>query len=794
MQNNLTRLAKNALSSAAEEARSLGTPYIGTEHLLLGLLLEEDSVAFGILHMHDITYQSTRRLAEDLSLSARKDNADMTPGLRKIIENAAIDAMRRGSKQVGTEDLLLSLLSDRECVAVKLIVSQNASPGELRGDIMSFFGDISGKKDEKAKTGEQTRSALSQYGRNMTNFAKAGILDPLIGREREVDRVITVLSRRQKNNPCLIGEPGVGKTAVVEGLCERIVSENVPTALINKTVISLDLGSMISGAKYRGEFEERLGRVMDEAIKNGDVILFIDEIHTIVGAGAAEGAVDAANILKPYMARGEIQVIGATTTAEYRRYIEKDAALERRFQPIMLDEPSEKEAEDMIKGIKERYERHHNVAIDDDAITSAVRLSKRYIFDRFLPDKAIDLIDEAAAMKRISAYTVPEEIRHEEHHAKTLSSLKESAIRKQDFEEAARLRDEAIRTERHVCDMRTKWRESIEGERLTVTPDDIASVLTLWTNVPAGKIDENESAKLNELEEHISQRLIGQKHAIKACANAIRRGRAGFSGKDRPICSLLFIGGSGVGKTELSRLIARELFGSFDDMIRIDMSEYMERHSVSRLIGSPPGYVGYGEGGELTERVRKKPYSVVLFDEAEKAHPDVLGILLQILDSGVLTDSEGRKVDFKSTVIIMTSNAGFGFGAKKSGFITDGAGRETAMSAVKETFKAELLNRIDEIVFFDSLSEAELLQIAEFELSELSRRAYDIGITLIFDNSAMREVIKRCDISLGARQIRRIIGNLLEDALSAMFINGEISKGDTVIFEFENGEARLIKK
>ena len=794
MQNNLTRLAKNALSAAADEARSLGTSYIGTEHLLLGLLIEEDSVASSILHMHDITYQSTRRLAEEMTGAFRKSAAEMTPGLRRIIENAANEAACRGSMQVGTEDLLLAMISERECVAVKLMLSQNASISEIKGDITSFFGDISDKRDERAKSGEMQSAILTQYGKNMTSLAMAGLLDPLVGREREVERMIAVLSRRQKNNPCLIGEPGVGKTAVVEGLCERIAAENVPKTLIGKSVISLDLGAMIAGAKYRGEFEERLKRVMDEVIKNSDIILFIDEIHTIVGAGAAEGAVDAANILKPYMARGEIQVIGATTTGEYRRHIEKEPALERRFQPIMLNEPSEDEAVEMIRGIKEKYERHHNVIIGDEAISSAVRLSKRYIFDRFLPDKAIDLIDEAAAMKRIEAYTIPDDISDEERRSAALSALKENAIRMQNFEEAARLRDEAQMAERRAEEMRAKWRDSIGEAELTINEDDIARVITLWTDVPVGKIDGGEGRELIMLEENISKHLIGQKAAIHACAAAIRRGRAGFSGKDRPICSLLFVGGSGVGKTELSRLIALELFGSRDDVIRIDMSEYMERHSVSRLIGSPPGYVGFGEGGELTESVRRRPYSVVLFDEVEKAHFDVLGILLQILDDGVLTDSEGRKVDFKSTVIIMTSNVGFGTGLKRSGFVVNNAERERSMVAVRETFRPELLNRIDEVIFFDRLSDAELLQIAELRLRELTARSADVGITLELCENAAAEIIKRCDISLGARQIRRIIGGLFEDELSNLLIKGEISRGDTVYCDIDDGGVKITKK
>jgi len=783
MQKNLTRSAISALGAASEEANSLGTSYIGTEHLLLGLLREESSVAASILRMHDVTYADTRRLASEIS-GGGDGHAEMTPGLRRIIEGAADVASRHKSAQVGTEDLLLSMLSDRECVAVKLIMSQNASVGELQADIMSFFGDMAAHPDEKQKSVKESPVFIgTQYGKDLTAAARSGLLDPLIGREKEVERVIAVLSRRQKNNPCLIGEPGVGKTAVVEGLCERIVDENVPEGLIGKTVIMLDIGAMIAGAKYRGEFEERLKKVMDEVTKSRNIILFIDEMHTIVGAGAAEGAVDAANILKPYLARGEIQMIGATTTREYRRHIEKDPALERRFQPINVDEPTEEETKNILCGLREKYERHHKVEISDEAISSAVALSKRYIPDRFLPDKAIDLIDEAAAMKRMKSYTLPPEIKREERRAADLIALKESAIRAQNFEEAARLRDDAANATRRADEMREKWKSEISAENIVITSGDISAVVTRLTDVPTGKIQGDERASLAGLEENIKKRLVGQGDAVSACARAIRRGRVGFAGRARPICSLLFIGPTGVGKTELARLIAEELFGSRDEMIRIDMSEYMERHTVSRLVGSPPGYVGYGEGGKLTEAIRRRPYSVVLLDEIEKAHPDVLNLLLQLLDDGTLTDSEGRRADFRSSVVIMTSNVGADSKRIGSGFVTpQDPRRDASLAALKEAFRPEFLGRIDEIVFFDPLGDAELEKITSLMLAEVSKRAAESGVELSFSDGVARFIVSKTgERNLGARPLRRKIRELIEDELSSMMITGALDAGDVIV-------------
>jgi len=782
MQKNLTNAAKRALESATDEARLLGTSYVGTEHLLLGLLLEEGSVAANVLKMHDITYTDTRSMISALSGGTGDGFAEMTPGLRRIISDAAESAARRQNSRVGTEDLLLSMLYDRECVAVKLILSQNASISEIQNDLMSFFGDISSPGDRQKPKKETPPGVSLQYGRDLTAAARMGALDPLIGRKKEVERVIAVLSRRRKNNPCLIGEPGVGKTAVVEGLCERIVSENVPETLIGKSVIMMDIGAMISGAKYRGEFEERLKKVMDEVIKSRNVILFIDEIHTIVGAGAAEGAVDAANILKPYLARGEIQVIGATTTREYRLRIEKDPALERRFQPISVDEPSVEESVRILEGLREKYELHHGVTIEDGAIRAAVTLSKRYIPDRFLPDKAIDLIDEAAASKRMETYTVPDEIKQKERMSAELIAKKEQAIKMQNFEAAARLRDEAIRAERDAEKMREEWRRETGGRRLFITEDDVARMVTQSTDVPVGKIGNDERAALSSFEDNIKRELFGQNDAVDICARAIRRARAGFAGRSRPVCSLLFVGGTGVGKTELARLIAKELFGSRDEMLRIDMSEYMERHSVSRLIGSPPGYVGYGEGGKLTEGIRRRPYSVVLFDEVEKAHPDVLNLLLQILDDGMLTDSEGRRADFRSAVIIMTSNAGSTEKTNKSGFITSpDAERERVISSLKEYFRPEFLGRIDEVVYFHPLGEKELEGITSLMLQRTACAAAADGIELSFDPSVASLIVKKSDIrSLGARPLRRTVQTLVEDELSTLIIKGNVKSGGRI--------------
>lgn len=797
MQKNLTHLARCAFESAAEEARALGTPYIGTEHLLLGLLLTEGCAASSVLKMHDITYTDTRRLISEISGGGGDGFPEMTPGLRRVIEHAASSAVKRGGDKVGTEDLLMSMLGDRECVAVKLILAQNASVGEIQSDVMSFFGDMTDKIDEKAKKAKESPLYASlQYGRDLTASARAGALDPLIGREKEVERVIAVLSRRQKNNPCLIGEPGVGKTAVVEGLCERIVSENVPENLIGKTVIMLDIGAMIAGAKYRGEFEERLKKVTDEVTKNKNVILFIDEIHTIVGAGAAEGAVDAANILKPFLSRGEMQMIGATTTREYHRHIEKDPALERRFQPINVDEPSEDEAIVILRGLREKYERHHKVEIDDSAVVSAVKLSKRYVFDRFLPDKAIDLIDEAAAMKRISALSLPETVREKEKLASEILRRKEAAIRAQNFEEAARLRDEALVAKREVEALRAEWKRKTSDGGVVVTSGDIARALTLWTDIPVGKMNEKDFAPLLSFEENVKRDLVGQDDAVSVCAKAIRRGRAGFAGKTRPLCSLMFIGGTGVGKTELAHLIARELFGSRDDMIRIDMSEYMERHSVSRLIGSPPGYVGYGEGGKLTESIRHRPYSVVLFDEAEKAHPDVLNLLLQILEDGTLTDSEGRRADFRSAVIILTSNAGSDEKSAKSGFLSNSDElKERAFDKLKNAFRPEFLGRIDEIVFFKPLGKEELLKIAALELSTSKKRAADVGITVEFDESAARFIAETAETqNLGARPLRHAVATYVENELTRFLLDGKIREGDFVRVTAKNGKICVEKE
>ena len=809
MQNKFTATAKNTLKQAAGEAGKLGHTYIGTEHLLLAMLGDRDSVAGNILSSRGIFYAPTHELIEELSGVGEKsvvDAGDMTPGLRRVIEASSSVAAKYGHTLIGTEDLLLSLVSERESVAVKLIVAQNVSLGELQNDIIAFFGDMGAEVDTpqgkpmKGGGGSGgTASAVGQYGRDLTTLAICGMLDPIIGREAETERVIQILSRRTKNNPCLIGEPGVGKTAVVEGLAQRIADGAVPETLRDKTVVSLDLSGMIAGAKYRGEFEERLKNVMAEVAKNPNIILFIDEIHTIVGAGAAEGAVDAANIIKPALSRGEMQLIGATTIAEYRKHIEKDAALERRFQAVMVGEPSAEESLLILRGLREKYEAHHKLKISDEALRAAVDLSKRYIADRYLPDKAIDLVDEAASRKRLSAHTTPPDLKESEQKLKSLEHEKEEAITAQNFEAAARLRDEEKKLRADYEKAKADWKASLSGDELTVTETDIADVVTQWTGIPVSRLLEEEGERLLHLEDLLKKRVVGQDEAVSAVARAIRRGRMGLKDPKRPIGSFIFLGPTGVGKTELTKALAELLFGDPGAMIRVDMSEYMEKHSVAKLIGSPPGYVGFEEGGQLTEKIRRKPYSVVLFDEIEKAHPDVFNILLQVLDDGVLTDSQGRRVDFKNTIIIMTSNVGasaltaksvgsFGFtqseGAKEDKKSTD----EKVMEALKATFRPEFLNRIDDIIIFNKLTKENILTIAGMMLREVGNRAHELGIDLSFDDSVAELVAKAgFDPVYGARPLRRAVVRLVEDALSGAMLEGKVKAGDSVTAHAADG-------
>ncbi|MBQ3063687.1 MAG: ATP-dependent Clp protease ATP-binding subunit [Clostridia bacterium] len=809
MNNRFTGKAQNALNNSLRFARALGHTYIGSEHLLLSLAAEGDSVAAKLLAKHGVTVEAVRaKIAEAVGVGSESavTPADMTPRTKKIIEGSAIEAARAGQNYIGTEHLLLALLGEKDAVAVKILSDLGADAEDLATEITALLGNApkSGKDTSGREGGVAGAPTLSTFGRDLTAMARAGKLDPIIGREKETERVIQILSRRNKNNPCLIGEPGVGKTAVVEGLAQKIAEGDVPETLKDKTVFTLDIAAMIAGAKYRGEFEERLKSVMEEVAKNQSIILFIDEIHTIVGAGAAEGAVDAANIIKPALSRGEMQVIGATTLTEYRKNIEKDAALERRFQPVTVGEPTPEEAVLILKGLRDKYEAHHKLKISDEAISAAVTLSVRYISDRFLPDKAIDLIDEAASRLRISSHTSPPDLREGEARLAELAREKEEAVSAQDFERAAALRDEE-RTLRESHEAAVAaWKDGVGDKSLVLGESDIADVVTQWTGIPVSRLLEEEGARLLRLEDLLHERVIGQDAAVSAVARAIRRGRMGLKDPKRPIGSFIFLGPTGVGKTELTKALSELLFGDRNAMIRLDMSEYMEKHSVSKLIGSPPGYVGFEEGGQLTEKIRRKPYSVVLFDEIEKAHPDVFNILLQVLEDGVLTDAQGRRVDFKNTVIILTSNVGAahltGAARKALGFAAESADagkRESdakVMDALKATFRPEFLNRIDDIIIFDKLSEDNIRAIATLMLADVTARVKALGIDLTFDESVTALVAKEgFDPVYGARPLRRAIVRLVEDTFSGAMLEGQVKLGDTVTAKAADGKVMFEK-
>ena len=789
-----TKKAQNALNRALYTASEMGHTCVGSEHLLLGLLGEKESVAARVLEERGITFDRTKQLLEasvGSGMPSALSAADITPRTKRIIENSASIAVGLGHGYIGTEHLLLALVDEAECFGVKLLGEQNAGPGEIRHDIMASLG-ADPARDERTgqkKADEELKDAptLTQYGRNLCRMAREGKLDPIIGRDSETARVIQILSRRTKNNPCLIGEPGVGKTAVVEGLAQKIVDGDVPDTLRSKTIVTLDISAMVAGAKYRGEFEERMKNVMDEVRKNPDIILFIDEIHTIIGAGGAEGAVDAANIIKPSLARGEMQVIGATTIAEYRKHIEKDAALERRFQSVMVGEPTPEEAEQILFGLRDKYEAHHKLKISDGAIKSAVALSVRYISDRYLPDKAIDLIDEAASKKRIDAFAPSGDVKELEAKLKAVTAEKEEAILGEDYEGAAKLRDEEKRLAEELGGKKSGTKPA--GD-LVITEDDIADIVTAWTSIPVKKLADEEGERLLHLEDILKERVIGQDEAVEAVARAIRRGRMGLKDPKRPTGSFIFLGPTGVGKTELSKVLAETMFGSEDAMIRVDMSEYMEKHSVSKMIGSPPGYVGYDEGGQLTEKIRRHPYSVVLFDEIEKAHPDVFNILLQILEDGILTDAQGRRVDFKNTIIIMTSNVGAAgiTEPKKLGF-TDLASaaeeqnkiRSTVMDSLKRTFKPEFLNRVDETIIFSKLTDENIREITGIMLGEITERVGGLGIAISFDDDVIASLAKEgFDPIYGARPLRRAIVRRVEDSLSEAMLRGDVKAGDKV--------------
>ena len=800
MKNKFTQMAQSTLSGALAFARDLGHTYIGSEHLLLGLLSVGDSSASRFLYERGIDAERLREVIcriAGTSLPTSLMPSDMTPKTKKIIESSALISKKYGQSYIGTEHILLAILEERDCVAVKMLESLGIRTADIRQDIATFLEGLAEisptlrKNDDSEAHGILRKMpTLAKYGRDLTETAEEGRIDPVIGRDSESERVIQILCRRTKNNPCLVGEPGVGKTAVVEGLAQRIADGNIPDLLAGKRIVTLDIPAMIAGAKYRGEFEERLKAVMEEVKGSDEVILFIDEIHTIVGAGAAEGAVDAANILKPALARGEIQLIGATTLSEYRKHIEKDAALERRFQPINVGEPREEDAINILRGLRDKYEAHHGIRISDSAIDAAVRLSARYISDRFLPDKAIDLIDEAASGKRIASHAIPADLKEIETELNRVIHDKEEAIGNQQFERAAALRDEEkmLRTRYSELESSVEKLGKVNNDE-ELTAEDIARTLTEWTGIPVSELTASESEKLSGLYHKLCEQVIGQEKACEAVASAIIKGRTGLDRDSGPIGSFIFLGQSGVGKTELCRALARILFGSQKFLIRFDMSEYMEKHSVSRLIGSPPGYVGYGEGGQLSEGVRRRPYSLILFDEIEKAHPDIFNILLQILEDGVLTDSQGRAVDFKNTVIIMTSNLGAQYKKTSSlGFSADDkstnqAGEERVMRALREAFRPEFLDRIDECIYFSPLSSESIQEICKRQLEHLGSKLALKGIELSFSPEAVEFISESAKANGGARHIRRRISRLCERPISEKILSGEVTKGSKIMLK-----------
>ena len=815
-ENKFTPRAEEALRLSQEAAEELGHGYVGSEHLLLGLIREEDGVAHRVLSEFGVTDEmvcSVLQRSVGKGVSGAAPSQGLTPRAKSVVELAVSEAARMGSSAIGTAYLLMGILREGGNMGLRILRTVGVDPNKMYSAVVKRVGDLSrtvpAGTAAPGREADKKNKALAEYTRDLTEAARSGKLDPVIGRDKEIQRVIQILSRRSKNNPVLIGEPGVGKTAIAEGLAERIASGDVPEELLDKRILSLDLSGMVAGTKYRGEFEERIKNTLNEVKKDGNVILFIDELHTIVGAGSAEGAVDAANILKPALSRGEIRVIGATTLNEYRKYIEKDAALERRFQPVTVGEPTPEATLEILKGLRDRYEAHHKLTITDEALDAAVQLSKRYIGDRFLPDKAIDLMDEAASQVRMTAESSSPDLKALEEKISTLHREKNDAIAAQDFEKAAQLRDIEKNYQEQVDIERENWRKSLSQNRGTVTADDIAKVVAGWTGIPVTRLTEDESMRLLKLEEKLHQRVVGQDDAVTAVAKAIRRSRVGLKDPKRPIGSFLFLGPTGVGKTELCKTLAEAMFGDENAMVRIDMSEYMEKHTVSRLIGSPPGYVGHEEGGQLTEKVRRKPYSVVLFDEIEKAHEDVWNILLQILEDGVVTDSQGRRVDFKNTVIVMTSNVGarnitadaakLGFdGKEKDETESDEARfariREAVMTDLKHTFRPEFLNRIDEIIVFRQLTQENIVEIARRMLAVTGKRMAQQGITLAMDDDAVEALAKDgFDPQYGARPLRRAIQNQVEDAVAEQMLEGQLKSGDTARICLRDGKVVIAK-
>ncbi|HEY8347986.1 MAG TPA: ATP-dependent Clp protease ATP-binding subunit [Symbiobacteriaceae bacterium] len=810
-----TERAQRVIVLAQDEARRLGYDYVGTEHLLLGLIREGEGIAAKALQTLGIQLEQVRAEVEKLigkGTATTRGEIGFTPRAKKVMVELAIEEARLlGHNYVGTEHILLGLIREGEGVAAQVLQVLGADLDKVRNQVIHLLGGVPSQQGggmsgtaKGVKGHKVSTSTLDQFGRDLTQAAREGKLDPVIGREKEIERVIQILSRRTKNNPVLIGEPGVGKTAIVEGLAQRIADGRVPEILKDKRVVALDLASLVAGSKYRGEFEERLKKVMEEIRQAGNIILFIDELHTIIGAGAAEGAIDASNILKPALARGELQAIGATTIDEYRKHVEKDAALERRFQPVMVEEPSVEDAIAILKGLRDRYEAHHRVEITDEAIEAAVRLSDRYVSDRYLPDKAVDLMDEAASRVRLSTFVAPPDLKELERKLEEVRKEKEAAVQGQEFEKAARLRDRETKLKEELERLKTEWQQKKVTAKCVVTAEDIAQIVSSWTGIPASKLTQSESERLLNLEKVLHERVIGQDEAVSAVARAIRRARAGLKDPKRPIGSFIFLGPTGTGKTHLARALAEALFGDEDAIIRIDMSEYMERHTTSRLVGAPPGYVGYEEGGQLTEAVRRHPYSVVLLDEIEKAHPEVFNILLQVLEDGRLTDSKGRTVDFRNTVIIMTSNAGAHVirGDKQVGFTVNETEEEAynkmksrVMDEVKKLFRPEFINRLDDIIIFHSLSRDDLKKIVALEVKNVAKRLEEQGVTLTVTDAAMEKLLKEgYDPNYGARPLRRAIQRFLEDPLSEEALRRPFQPGEEIVADLGENDTLVFRR
>lgn len=814
MRDKYTQKAKNALDIAKRTAKQLKHGYIGTEHILVGLLKESTGVAAQVLYNSNIEEDSLLDLIEQLIAPSADNTVTLekegyTPRAIKVLENSEKEAKRFKSDKIGTEHILISIVKETDSVAARLLTTLGANMQKIYVEILVAMGEDGSLYKEEFQNGKPIKKkskldtpTLNQYSRDLTELARSGQLDPVIGREKEIARVVQILSRRGKNNPCLIGEPGVGKTAIAEGLASRMIAGTLPDSVKDKRLVTLDLSGVVAGSKYRGEFEERIKKILSEVKEAGNILLFIDEIHTIIGAGGAEGAIDASNILKPSLARGEIQLIGATTIEEYRKYVEKDAALERRFQPVVVDEPTIDETIEILKGLRLEYENHHNVEITDEGIEAAVKMSDRYINDRFLPDKAIDIIDEAASKLRLSGAKVPDSLGEIEEHIKDLEQFREELIKSGDFEKAAEISEKQKEEKLKLDKIKGKLSKSLRDKRLIVGENEVAGIVSDWTKIPVRKLAEEETQRLRRLEVLLHKRVIGQEDAVSAVARAIKRGRVGLKDPNRPIGSFLFLGPTGVGKTELSKALAEALFGDDQAMIRVDMSEYMEKHSVSKMIGSPPGYVGYDEGGQLSEKVRRNPYSVILFDEVEKAHPDVFNVLLQVLDDGHITDSQGRKVSFKNAVIIMTSNIGaraiispkkLGFGTIDDDKKNYEAMKNNVMDEVKQTFKPEFLNRIDETIVFHSLSKEHVKKVVTIMLKTLvSRCKTQMNLDLVVRDSVKKYIADSgYDEKYGARPLRRAIQNKIEDKLAEEILNGAIKSGDTVAVGMKNKQVEF---